>query len=259
MKSNIFKANRILIGASLIFSLTVGMNSLIYGYIMPAEQILGLMLQNFSKLHTIVIKQSTVRVDQNGEKLFEELVHLKSPDFSRLDSPDDTGRMEAPDMSYRRLFISNKVSRIQDLLGFMGIDHREVAFTRIEGTVAYRIGDKEPGKPKLLIEKERFLPLLLIYRPPTDRYGALVSIRFSDYRKPDEIWYPYKIEYSTGRGVREIYSIISMQPNVSVDDSIIHSIETKKIEAPAPKVGETPDLEEERLRKIIKAFEKKYR
>lgn len=260
MKSNLFKkANRILIGAVLIFIFTVGRSSLIYGYIMPAEQILGLMLKNYSKLYSLIIKQSTVRVDQNGEKIFEEMVHLKSPDYSRLDSPDYTGRIEDPDMIYRRLLISNEVSSIQELMAFIGIDQREVTLTRIDGIIAYCIGDKEPGKPKLLIEKERFLPLLLAYRSAADRSGDIFSIRFSDYRKPNETWYPYKIEYSDGKGVREIYSIVSIQPNVPVDDSIIHSTDTKKREPPAPEVGENPDLEEDQLRKVIKAFEEKYR
>ncbi|MBW1806046.1 MAG: hypothetical protein JRJ06_06740 [Deltaproteobacteria bacterium] len=97
-----------------------------YGYVMPVEQIVDLMTNNFSKFKTLVIYQNTsqaVRADEDAEKIFREEVIIKSPDliYSKvLDQAVD--RAALPDMTYRQLLISSKEERLERLLAWMGID-----------------------------------------------------------------------------------------------------------------------------------------
>ena len=65
----------------------------------------------------------------------------------------------------------------------LGIDTQQVAYTRLEGTVAYRIGEKDPEKPKLLIEKARVLPLLIVYRRPDHAARGIGQGAFSELQE----------------------------------------------------------------------------
>ncbi len=54
-------------------------------YVMPADQLFGLMLPNFSKFETLVITQFTHLVDprdQENKIVLEEKIWLKSPGLS---------------------------------------------------------------------------------------------------------------------------------------------------------------------------------
>jgi len=230
-----------------------------HGYIMPAEQLIEFMTKNFSKVKTVVVTHSTLKEDQGTEKVFKEQIRMKAPDLFQmkpLDNVEDRGTF--PDMSYRQLLIANSASRIEEVLTMMGIDLHTVSLTRIDGIIAYRIGEKGPEGPQLLIEKERFLPLLLVYRPPGDPSGEMITVRFDDYREVDKGWYPFEITYSPGGDGREEYSALDVQANVPLDSLPQQPFKVESSQNRAPEKG-APDVEEERLKKIIKAFEGKYR
>lgn len=252
-----------------------------YGYVMPVEQLVDLMTNNFSKFKTLVIYQNTsqaVRADEDAEKIFREEVMIKSPDliYSKvLDQAVD--RAALPDMTYRQLLISSKEERLERLLAWMGIDLKCVAFTRIDGIIAYRIGDERPGNPKIFIEKERFIPLLLEYSLPENPTGENIVVWFNDYRKQNKGWYPWEIIYSVGDTTRETYTIQTLHANVPVDQSLLNpsGIDLASEKTPefildeildrAPEeIQNKPadkgpaDVDEERLKQIIKVFEEKY-
>jgi len=248
-------------GFLLVASLSLMPAERCQGYIMPAEQIIAFMAKNFSKFQTLVIIQSTQQEDERyevGEESFMEKIWMKSPDLFRAEVPDHPmGRLMEPDMVYRQLLIANSGQRLMELLSRMGINLHSVAFTRIDDIIAYRIGDKEPERPKILIEKDRFLPLLLIYRSSKHSVPETITVHFKDYRKMDQGWYPFEITYSDGRELREDYTIHTLQANVPIDPALFVM----------PKIRSGPDqateqvqisTEEERLRQIIQKFEEKY-
>jgi hypothetical protein len=229
-------------------------------YIMPAEQLLDFMAKNFSGFRTVVITQSTLRTDSEGEGVFKEQVLMKSPDFFHLKALDPGSKRPYPHhTSYRQLLIATTGDRIMRLLLKMGLNPHIVAFTRIDGIIAYRIGEKGPETPKLLIEKERFIPLLFVYRAPGNPEGETISVRFLDYRKQDKGWYPFEISVATEDGIKERSTVLSLQINAPVSSSLLEPFRIRP--DPAEQTPETgsSDLEDERLRKIIKAFEEKYR
>ena len=231
------------------------------GYIIPAEQLIAFMAKNFSKFRTLVIVQSTQQKDekQEGEEeSFMERVWVKSPDLCRsqvLDHP--MGRVAEPDLDYRQLLMANEAQGLVQLLSNMGVNLHSVAFTRIDDVIAYRIGDKEPERPKILVDKDRFLPLLLVYRPAGQSFLETITVQFKDYKKLEEGWYPFEIIYTDGKAFKEIYTIHTLKANVPIDPALF--VMPKRDIAPE-QVSEPEEVpaEEERLRDIIKKFEEKY-
>jgi len=232
------------------------------GYIMPAEQLIALMAKSFSKFQTLVIVQSTQQMDERyegGEESFMERLWMKSPNLFRsevLDHP--MGRAVEPDVTYRQLFVTNSGQRLSELLSRVGVNLHSVALAKVDGIIAYRIGDKEPERPKIIIEKDRFLPLLFVYRSPEQSVPETITVHFKDYKMMDEGWYPFEITYFDGKALQEIYTIHTLQANAPIDSALFA----------APKREYAPDRftdprqmapEEERLRKIIEKFEQKYR
>jgi hypothetical protein len=241
-----------------------------HGYIMPAEQLIAFMADNFSKFNSLLIIQSVSednqRIDEehlvyyeDAEDVFKEQLWIKSPNLFRsqlLGYDEDRG--EIRDMAYRQLLIANSQEGLERLLSGMGINLHSVAFTRIDGVIAYRIGDKGLYSPKLVIEKERFLPLLLMYGLSEDYSEGPVSVWFKEYRKVGGGWYPFEITYSVEDRAKETFEIQHMEVNIPIDPSIFESSSGKT------RLNEAQDTkkkspEEKRLRKIIKAFEEKYR
>ncbi len=231
------------------------------GYIIPAEQLIAFMAKNFSKFQTLVIVQSTQQKDEKHEgeeESFMERVWVKSPDLCRsqvLDHP--VGRVAEPDLNYRQLLMANDAQRLVQLLSNMGVNLHTVAFTRIDDVIAYRIGDGEPERPKILVEKDRFLPLLFVYRPSGQSVPETITVQFKDYRKMDEGWYPFQITYSDGKALQEGYTIHTLQANVPIDPAVFVMPKTESLPDQASEPGQGPP-EEERLREIIKKFEEKY-
>src|SRR4030042_4551969 len=136
-------------------------------YVMPAEQLIQFMVANFAKFDTLVIRQSTTQRQKGDspERVFEETLSIKSPNlFHSSPANSFTEQRRVEDQVFRELLIASNQRRLLPRLSELGIDTQQVAYTRLEGTIAYRIGEKDPGKPKLLIEKARALPLLIVYQ-----------------------------------------------------------------------------------------------
>ncbi len=230
-------------------------------YVMPAEQLVDLMTRNYSKFKTMVITQSTHLItpeDLEVQMILEEKIWLKSPGFhhSEMMEPSDgwdsvanelMAKRPSTDMAFRQIFMAGDKNTIMALLSEMGINLNSVAFTRFDGVIAYRLGDEDARKPKLLIEKERFLPLLLNYRLWGDSGEKTVTVRFDDYRKVAEGWYPYEIAIFAGEDLEERYFVTDLQANIPVDPSFFERREEHQ---------KPPD--EERLREVIDLLKEKY-
>jgi hypothetical protein len=223
-------------------------------YVLPPNQLIGFMAANFAPFETMVIQQFTeVKTlgDPEQPNAFEEIVTMKSPDLFRVEVlGSEAGRTREMDHHYRRLLIANSESDLNAFLSGMGIDMEKIFFTRVDGVIAYCIGDRDPHSPKILIEKERFLPLLLTYRRLGYAGEDVVRVRFKDYRQVEQGWYPFEITYSSGWKISERYIIQSLRANVPVSPTYFDS--------PPIQPQEEAPSEEERLRRIIRTFEEKY-
>ena len=257
----------VLLIAGMVFFMPVNCHA----YIMPAEQLIGLMAANFSKFKTLVIKQSTHLMnlrDEGVEIALEEKIWLNSSGFYRselIGKPEDQEKMEdeiaahraSTDMTFRRILMANDCETIMALLSGMGINLETVAFTRLDGVIAYRVGDKNPESPKLLIEKERFLPLFLSYRSLDDSGEKKLTVRFHDYRKTSKGLYPYKVVCFFGERIKETCFVNDLKANLPIVFQVPETHrgdpdQTREIE----KRQENP--EEKRLREAIRVLEEKY-
>ncbi len=192
-------------------------------YVLPAEQIIQFMTANFAKFDTLVITQSVTRMPtgESPERVYEEVLSIKSPNLFHSWLPDSsvepTGRN---DRIFRELLIASSQRKLLPRLSELGIAPQLVAYTRLEGTVAYRIGEKDPKKPKLLIEKTRVLPLLMVYQRPDQEAGELIRVHFLDYRRVEQGWVPYEIRYFSGDRWVEKYSVHSVKVNAPLKPSL---------------------------------------
>lgn len=205
-------------------------------YILPSAQIIEFMTGKFVNVTTLhIIQHTTVKdLSQEEETVFGEIVYLKSPYFYRSDMVGQPGKRlvihkttrtlritngaitydgESLDLLYRFLLLAQKPKRLLEGLQLIGVDVQRVSLTRFEGRIAYLIGEKEEGSPRLLVDKDLFLPLLLEYG--NARY------HFSDYREiMEQTWYPYKIAYLLKGAAAEEYSIKEIRVNPPVDASL---------------------------------------
>jgi len=262
----------------------------LFAYVRPLEQILAKVQKQFATFNTLIIEQATHVIqskDPLRERVFREKVWLKTPQYERtmeMAAPrlpnadvgalkpnsgkaderpkvenqlDQAVRQPNPDALYRWVLMANPIGELSAFLSQLGIQIWDLGYDRCDGIVAYRIGAPTHGSPKLLVDKERFFPLLLSYTLPGDPEGRLVTVRFKDYRKDDAGWYPYEIEYALENAPIEEYHILDLTANAPIQTSFFE----RKIEPPvaAPEASSTPgNPDDRRLKTIMQNLEKKY-
>lgn len=260
-------------------------------YVMPLEQILGNVRKRFATLNSVIIEQATHVIqsrDPLRERVFREKVWLRTPRYERTmetaaprlpnagmnapkaipgsvdeepkaeNPPDQANRQPNPDAAYRWLLMANPKGEISAFLSQLGIQVWDLGYDRCEGVVAYRVGERDPESPKLLVDKERFFPLLLSYTLPGDPEGRLVTVRFRDYRKDNAGWYPYEIEYALEDAPMEVYHILNLTANAPIQASFFERKVERSAAPPEPPVNQGKP-EDQRLKKIMRNLEKKYR
>ncbi|MBN1831577.1 MAG: hypothetical protein JW896_05640 [Deltaproteobacteria bacterium] len=191
------------------------------------------MVKNSSEFSALIIIQTTWRKDDGNEEEWEsyqEKIWMESSGLfrSQVQNPSKE-RLIEPDTSFRSLLMADSDEGVRGLLTRMGINLNAVGLTRVEETVAYRIGSKDPDAPKIIIEKKRFIPLVLTYSFPTHDGKATITVLFSDYRKIDNGWYPFEMNYFDPRGFRENYVIDTLLANVPIDPAVFDGADMRSI------------------------------
>jgi hypothetical protein len=228
------KISNFLIGLSLIILLIL--SSIGYPYILPPTQIIEFMTNKFTKIKRLkIIQLNKIKdLNQEGEGVFGEIIYFWFPTLYRSEIAGQLGKRliihdgiktlrvidreitsegESWDIPYRFLMLAQNPERLLERLKDLDLNLDKASLTRFEGRIAYLIGEKEEGSPKLLVDKDLFVPLLL-------QYGNIL-LRFSDYRKfMEQIWYPYKIVYSFNGDIIEEYTIKDIIVNPSLDLSL---------------------------------------
>lgn len=241
------------------------------GYLLPGEQIIGLMCANFKAFKTLVVVESfrTVYEEENGTEFKGRMrkIWLKAPAFFRSET---IGESEGPATGGKGMAISGSAGLIchlllmardkqsqMDLLTNMGIDVTAVSLQRDRESIAYRIGGPGGGDPYLIVEKERFLPLEMRFCARGRNRPVLLTIRFDEYRRLEKGWYPYRISYSGDGQPLGSCTVNDLDTNPPIKDALSSIPLEDILPSAACKERDTPP-QEERIDNIIKSFQDKY-
>jgi hypothetical protein len=202
-------------------------------YVLPSTQIIQFMTDRYADIKALrIIQLTTIKdMDQEMERAFGEIIEVMSPGLYRSEVAGQpstrliihngsktlriinnrtTTDLESNDFLYRFLLLAQSPERIEKSLQGKGINLDKVSLTRFDDRVAYLIGDRDEGNPQLLVDKDRFFPLLL-------SCGAF-SFHFSDYREiMEDTWYPYRIVYSSDGIIVEEYMVKDITVNPPLD------------------------------------------
>ncbi len=240
-------------------------------YVMPAEQLLGFMSGNFSRFRTLFVTQSIQRIiseDQQEKVMLVKKTWLKAPNLFyseiRVDSNSLNHMSELHltnqyynDLTFWPLLLGNDTNELMSQLKLMGIDLKSVSFTRFEGIIAYCLGKKDNNSPMLLIDKNRFLPLMLNYWRRLGANSNLISIKFGDYRKQKMGWLPYKITYYVDSEPKELYQITYF--SIDTPSAYPLAVIPMKDVNPPPDLPISPQqLEKDNFREETKEFQERY-
>ena len=256
------------------------------GYVMPIEQMIDNMTARFSGFHALIVDQTTHVLnpqDRETVSIFQEKIWLKLPRYCRSQiigrperkdvySPAVSGRQtpekeeassgalsegQGTDTAFRWLLMANKRDEVLAFLSQLGVNIDAVGLARLDGKVVYRIGDTSLESPKLLIDREIFLPLLFCYVQPGFKDENPVTVRFDKFKEVASGWYPYRIDYSVEHEAPERFFLLNLRVNPSIETSFFEA--APEMTGPPPGPENVPDeKEEKRLKEAIRVLEKKY-
>ena len=225
------------------------------GYVMPPEQVLEYMAKHVLGFESLgMVLESPREQDENeGEGPVQKKVWFRPPDTVHVHPGDDGEGGVFPWLESGVLALFCGDSReAERLLARLSVGLHYSAYDRLEGIVVYRIGLPPGDGPLLLVEKKRFIPLLLVFEPPGARVEERARVRFNDYRKIGDGWFPYEIVCHTASGVSRAYTVRDVSVNTPARDWISASPEAK-----AP-VGDRDKKASGRLERALRTFEEKY-
>jgi hypothetical protein len=234
-------AKRTILLISLCVWITVAAPPLGNTYILPSVQILQFMTKKYAAIKTLQVTQLTKIMDlrHEREKVFGETLSLVAPDLYRSEAAAQPGirlvihngprtlrivneevvyDMQGNGLPFHFLMVARDPNKLMEILRTLGINLDRVSLTRYDGRIAFMIGGEVEGSPRLLIDKDAFLPLLL-------KYGN-VLFRASDFRElTKESWYPYHIIYEYAGPTIEDYLLEEYMakdaiPNPPLDESL---------------------------------------
>jgi len=225
----------------MILLLSILAPSIGHSYLLPSTQIIEFMVKKYASVKTLQITQLTkvLDLDRAKEMVFGESISLMSPDRYRSEVAGQPGkriivhkgvrtiRIIDGEVAYgkeKRTFLFHFLMLAQDPrhvlkdLEQLGVNLDMVSFARFEGRIAYLIGSKEEGSPRLLVDKDLFIPLLL-------QYGNIAFFASDFTELKPKLWYPRSMLYShTGANIedyiQEEYSIKDIMINPSMDGSL---------------------------------------
>lgn len=247
---------RILLLSGIWAALALGPVEESAGYVMPPEQILEYMAKHVLGFETLgmVWDRHRGQDEHGGDGQVPKKVWFQPPDTIRVEQGEKGHEGGGPpwlESGYLALF-SGEVQEAERLLARLGVGLHHSAYDRVEGTVAYRIGAPPGEGPALLLEKQRFLPLLLVFEPPGARVGERSRVRFKDYRKIGDGWFPQEIVCRAASGVTRAYTVRNVSVNTPVP-----AWDRASPAGEAPE-GDRDGKASKRLERVLRTFEEQY-
>lgn len=260
--------------------------ALSHAYILRAPHILELMTRKYGKASSMLVKQEVLfhHAGETGMTEVNETLRYIFPESFRSDANSENserihlmsngetmtiidGRIAVTGETmfdiYKDILLYRSRDRLTDRLTALGIDMSVVAFGRFEDRIAYVVGAEKPGDPvsQVWIDKDSFLPIRwLIKANDSDGQQTGMEIRYSDWRKIDNAWYPMQVVfYQDEKPVREI-RVEALRTNLYFPKDLfdIQRLKARYI-LDAPEAGEgSVSRELNEIEKSLNEFRKKF-
>jgi len=225
-------------------------------YVPPAAQILRLMCGQFRSIKTVAITQSVESVapdEDRGPGQGVQRVWLQTPN---LYHGEVLGPFGVGDLCYRLLVMASDPRAMVDQLIAWGVSMGRSSLTRREGRIAFCLGGDGPSQGFLLVDKEAFVPLLLVTHGPGGPEGGWKRVRFLDYREVSGGLQPFEMVVESGGARERHYRVLHLAVNVEVPSPLF----------PLCTWAGTPDRDgqgrgqsDTRLQQRLKELEQRYR
>ena len=257
-----------------------------HAYILRGPHILELMTQKYGKSRSMLVSQKilffhtgeaeTIEVRETLRYIFSEAFRsdATSENSERIHLMSKGNTMTVIDGKiavtgetlfdiYKDILLYRSRELLRTRLAALGVDMSVVAFGRFEGKIAFVIGAEKPDDPvsQLWVEKDSFLPIRWrVKADGSDAQKMDMDIRYSDWRKIDNAWYPMRIVfYQDKKPVREIKTE-ALRTNLFFPKALfdIEKIKARYMLA-APEVkDESVSGEISEIEKNINEFRKKF-
>lgn len=257
-------------------------------YIIPAHQIVRLMVKSKPEYNNLRIEQSVALYQDTyvGGKLeVPSLLFLEVPDKFRLEvsvpqekrilvsqgersvslianriTPEDKAELRQK-LIFRDLVLLPSTSKVLRLLREEGINTGIVALGRYQGKIAYIIGAQEGEEkvPQLWVDKERLIPLRFIGRVIIEGVVKRIEIIYQDYRYlSGGLAYPFLVEFHIDGKLTQCFRVKEIYENPKLGKGFFDVAKIKKkytrVEKSPKKIEpESPDL----IKQLLEESEKK--
>lgn len=244
-------------------------------YIIPAHQIVRLMVRNKPKYTALRIEQSVVLYQDTftgGRLEVPSLLFLEAPDKARLEvsfpqekkvmvsqgkqsvsliaeriAPEDKAELRQR-LLFRNLILLPSTRAILRLLREEGVDAGKVALGRYKGKIAYIIGAREGEErmPQLWVEKERLFPLRFIGRVIIEGVVKMIEIKYQDYRYlSGGLSYPFRVEFYTDEKLTQCFRVKEIYESPKLVKGMFDVAKIRKkhprVEKPPPEEKTEPE------------------
>ena len=267
--------------------LLLGLAMVGHSYVLPAKQILGLMIKQFGSARTLVVLQKRVIYDpalEGGVRELHETLYYRYPDRFRCEVSVPGGEQvrvvgpegaifvtngkiiserESPFDHFKDLLLYRQTGLLSDRLCELDVDLDVVSLGRYKDTIAYVIGAKYPDEsvPQVWIEKNTFRPIRYVLKGGSPDDAALEEIEYADYMPFDKgRWYPGRILFFQGGRLTRMYVLKSFRVDPELSDQLfdIAYLKTVYRSIASTQASPSPESELDEVKKTIRDFKRPF-
>jgi hypothetical protein len=253
------------------------------GYVLPARQILGYMVDQFGAGRTLTVFQKTVLYSpdlQGGMRELDEILYyrypgqfrseVKRPELEKIQVVNVEGAVTVVDGRvvgeteglfdhFKDLIFLKNTDLLGDKLIQLGVNLDIVSLGRFKDRIAYVIGARYPDEtvPQLWLDKQDFSPIRFILNG--EGQGLAKEIEYTEYRALDKkSRYPARILFLENGTLVKMHVLEAFEVNPYLSDQLFDVAHLKTLYEPMEPTPETPSSssELEEVRKGIRDFRK---